>query len=64
MVRLAKHAAHISVTRIIYLVGELELKRPLEIPRLLLKDNIKTDLREKLYENVTGLEQDPFVSAF
>jgi hypothetical protein len=48
MVRLAKHAAHISVTRIIYFVGELELKRPLETPRLLLKDNIKTDLREKL----------------
>jgi hypothetical protein len=48
MARLAKHAAHMSVTRIIYFVGEPEVKRPFEISRLLLEDNIKTNLREKL----------------
>lgn len=48
MARLAKHAAHMGVTRIIYFVGEPEMKRPFEIFRLQLEDNIKTDLREKL----------------
>jgi hypothetical protein len=49
-VRLAKHAAHMSVTRSIYFVGEPEVKRPLEIQvsGLLLEDNTKIDLREKL----------------
>jgi len=45
---LAKHAAHMSVTRIIYFVEEPEVKRTLEISRLLLKDNIKIVLRVKL----------------
>jgi len=45
---LAKHAAHVSITRIIYFVGESEVKRPLQISRLLLKGNIKMYLREKL----------------
>lgn len=46
--RLAKHAAHTNFTRIIYLVEEPEVKRPLEISRLLLEDNIKIGLGEKL----------------
>jgi hypothetical protein len=47
-VRLAKHAAHMYVTRIVYFVEEPEVKRPLEISRLLLEDNTKIPLREKL----------------
>jgi hypothetical protein len=38
---MAKHAAHMSVKRIIYFVGETEVRRPIEMSRLLLEDNIK-----------------------
>ena len=45
---MAKHAAHMSVVRIIYFLEEPEVNGPLEISRLLMEDNIKITLREKL----------------